>query len=110
MSPSQDTPHVAPLSTLLAVFASLVLLTFLTVGATWFDFGPANLFVAMGIATVKASLVVLYFMHLRWDMPFNAIVFIATLCFVMLFVGFVLLDTTQYQPDLIPGFAPAMGG
>ncbi len=40
-------------------------------------------------------------MHLRYDNPLNAVLFAFGLLFVALFVGFVLLDTQQYQPDLI---------
>jgi cytochrome c oxidase subunit 4 len=64
---------------------------------------------ALAIATLKASLVVLYFMHMRYDHPFNAIVFIGSLLFVMLLVVLALLDTQAYQPELIPGYAPGMG-
>ena len=62
----------------------------------------------MAIATVKATLVALYFMHLRYDRPFNAVVFVSALVFVTLFVGIALIDTAAYQPELIPGYAPGM--
>ena len=54
----------------------------------------------MAIATVKASLVALYFMHLRYDNPFNGLILIAGLGILALFLGLVLLDTYQYQPDV----------
>ena len=60
---------MVPLRVLLTVFVVLLLLTFMTVAATWFDFGGWALVIALGIATVKASLVALYFMHLRYDQP-----------------------------------------
>jgi cytochrome c oxidase subunit 4 len=44
--------------------------------------------------------VALYFMHLRYDKPFNAILFLTALVFVALFVSLTLLDTLQYEPDL----------
>lgn len=47
--------HVVPLGVLLGVFAVLLSLTFLTVAATWFDFGGWALAIALGIATVKAA-------------------------------------------------------
>jgi cytochrome c oxidase subunit IV len=100
--------HVVPVSLLLTVLGTLLVLTWITVAATRFDLGALNLWIAMGIATVKGSLVVLYFMHLRWDRPINAIVFITSLVFVMLFVGLALMDTVEYQPELIPGYAPGM--
>ena len=100
--------HVVPLRVLVAVFLALVVLTWITVAATYFDFGAFNLWIAMGIATVKGSLVALYFMHLRWDKPFNAVVFISALAFVMLFVGLAMMDSAHYQPNMIPGYQPEM--
>jgi cytochrome c oxidase subunit IV len=92
--------HVVPFKVLFAVFAALIVLTVVTVSATQFDLGSWNLILAMAIATVKASLVVLFFMHLRYDSPFNALIFIAALVFVALFLSLTLLDTLQYQPDI----------
>jgi cytochrome c oxidase subunit IV len=89
-----------PLSVLVAVFAALIFFTVITVAATWLDMGPWSLILAMAIATVKASLVVLYFMHLRYDSGFNALIFIAALVFMALFISICLLDTLQYQPDI----------
>lgn len=100
--------HVVPFKVLLGVWLALMTLTVLTVAATWVDLGRFNLWLALAIATLKASLVVLYFMHMRYDHPFNAIVFIASLLFVMLFVALALVDTQAYQVELIPGYAPAM--
>ena len=107
-SASHGLAHVMPLWLLAAVWVGLVVLTVLTVAATRINLGGANLWIAIGIATVKASLVALYFMHLRYDRPFNAIVLITALLFVTLFVGLALTDTKAYQPEMIPGYAPAM--
>ncbi|MFG0306499.1 MAG: cytochrome C oxidase subunit IV family protein, partial [Phycisphaerales bacterium JB040] len=60
---------------------------------------PIFLF-AMVIASIKALLVCLYFMHLRYDKPFHALVFISGLAFALLFIGFSYMDTYQYQGDL----------
>jgi cytochrome c oxidase subunit 4 len=98
--------HVVPLWVLVAVWIALLILTVLTVAATWVDLGTFNLWLAMIVATVKGSLVVLYFMHLRYDKPFYAVVFLGSLLFVMLFVSLALMDTVEYQPELIPGQAP----
>ena len=62
--------------------------------------------VAMVIAVIKGSLVLLYFMHLRWDRPFNAIVLISSLALVALFIILALIDVGNYQPEVIPGYAP----
>lgn len=92
--------HVVPVRILVSVFLALMVLTVITVGVTVFDFGELNLWVAMIIATVKASLVALYFMHLRYDSPFNAFVFACALAFLGLFLIIVMMDTVQYTPDV----------
>lgn len=105
---TQLTVHIVPFRVLAGVFGALLGLTVLTVAATQLDLGSANLALAMAIATAKAALVVLYFMHMRYDHPFNAVVFVTALAFVALFVVFTLLDTAAYQPEMIPGYAPAL--
>lgn len=100
--------HIAPPRALLAVWGALLVLTVLTVSATRVDLGPFNLWIALGIATLKAGLVALYFMHLRYDRPFNGFLFVAALAFVMLLAGLALLDSKEYRPELIPGYAPAI--
>ncbi len=93
--------HVVSLQLLGGIFLALLALTGLTVGVTLFDFGyEMNLVVALVVAFVKAILVALYFMHLRWDTPFNSLVLIAALAFVVLFIIFSLMDAADYQ-DLI---------
>src|SRR5437868_10250501 len=89
--------HVVSFKILFGVFAALTFLTILTYLASLFDFGEMNLIVALAIAVVKATLVVLFFMHLVWDRPFNAIVFVGCLIFVGLFLVLALLDTGQYR-------------
>ena len=101
--------HVVPLKILFGVWFALVVLTVITVGAVRIDLGPFNIWIALAIALVKSALVGLYFMHLRYDQPFNAIILVGSLLFVVLFVGLALLDTAHYQHELIPGFAPEAG-
>ena len=97
-----------PFKVLAAVWGTLLALTVFTVAVAGVDLGRFNLEIALAIATIKASLVLLYFMHMRYDRPMNAIVFIAALFFFMLFVSLALLDSHAYAPDLIPGYAPAL--
>jgi len=94
--------HVLPVRLLVAVWALLMVLTLVTVAVTAIDLGRSgNLIIAMGIATVKAVAVGLYFMHLRWDKPFNAMVFVSSLLFVSLFISLALLDKSEYEPDIV---------
>ena len=70
----------------------LVILTAITVYVATFDFGNVNVVVALGIATIKASLVALIFMHLRYDKPLNAIIAVSGFLFLGLFLMFCLTD------------------
>jgi cytochrome c oxidase subunit 4 len=95
---AHEISHVAPARVLLATGGTLLLLTLLTVLATHVDFGAnINLAVAMVIAVTKATLVILFFMHLRYDKLFHSVVFVSALLAACLFVGFTLMDTSQYQ-------------
>lgn len=100
--------HVMPLRVLFGVFTVLLVLTVLTVGVTWVDLGSFNLIIALAVAVAKATLVALYFMHLRYDQPFNALILVSTLVFLALFIGFALIDSSSYSPSLIPGHQPAI--
>lgn len=102
--------HIASVKLLVGVWIALMLGTWLTVAASNVDLGPLNIWIGLGIATGKAALVALYYMHLRWDKPFNAFVFLAAFFFLFLFIGFAMMDTAHYQVDMIPGYAPGMGG
>ena len=99
--------HVLPMKVLLATWGSLVVLTIVTVAVArlhTFDFGAnINLTIAMLIATVKATLVCLFFMHLRYDKRFHSIVFVSAILLATLFVSFTLMDSTQYQTDVTWG-------
>jgi cytochrome c oxidase subunit 4 len=93
-------PHVLPARVLLGTAAALIALTVVTVVTSRVDLGPMNVVLALAIAALKASLVAMFFMHLRYEHRFQSVVFLGALFFVVLFVGFVVFDTTQYQPDL----------
>lgn len=92
--------HVVPLQVLLAVFGALVVLTYLTVKVAQVDLGAWNLFGALAIASIKATLVALYFMHLRYESAFYSFLFVTGLAFLALFLGLTLIDAVAYQPDI----------
>jgi len=98
--------HLVPWTVLLATCVALIVLTWITVTAAAIDLGRLNLWIAIAIATIKASLVCLYFMHLRYDRPFNAIVLVAALVFLMLFIGLAMTDSVSYQSELYPPDSP----
>jgi cytochrome c oxidase subunit 4 len=93
--------HVASKQMLLVVFFALVGLTALTVWqGTQLELGMWELVIVLAIATAKAALVVLFFMHLLYDKPLNALAFVSSLLFVSLFIGLTLADAANYQPEV----------
>ncbi|MEX2260805.1 MAG: cytochrome C oxidase subunit IV family protein [Bryobacteraceae bacterium] len=59
--------HIVPKKLYYMIFGALIALTLVTVGASFIDLGPFNNVVALTIAVVKALLVVLFFMHVRYS-------------------------------------------
>lgn len=100
--------HAVPMWILLTTFAALMVLTVLTVGVYEVEkrgiinLGPFSIWAALAIALIKAAIVALYFMHLRWDSPFNALVLISSLLFVSLFLGAAIMDSREYQKNYTP--------
>jgi len=97
-----DFAHPMPVPMLLTIFAILVFLTIVTVAQASFDLGSIDIAIVMGIATVKAILVALFFMHLLYDKPFNLAIFLSAFVFVGLFVIFTLSDSRLTSKDFIP--------
>ena len=85
--------HIVPISYYIGTFGGLIVLTLITVAASRIHFGGAlNIIIAMGIACLKAMLVILFFMGLKWDKGFNRVAFFASLLFLMIFITFTLSD------------------
>ena len=94
--------HVADRKVLLGTWIALMFLTVITVTATKVDLGASyNLALAMAIAVIKATLVVLFFMHLRYDKVFHSVLVVGGILAASLFVGFALMDSGQYQQTII---------
>ncbi|HEU5075860.1 MAG TPA: cytochrome C oxidase subunit IV family protein [Polyangiaceae bacterium] len=93
--------HITPIKLLVGVFGALTVLTVFTVAVTAVDLGSqGNFVVAMIIATVKAGLVMAFFMHLVWDKKFNLTVFLSSFLFVLLFLSLALTDRNEYQTQI----------
>jgi cytochrome c oxidase subunit 4 len=87
-----DAVHIVPLRVYLAVFAALLLLTAVTTAAAFYDLGPLGNVVALGIAGLKATLVVLYFMHVRYGTRLIPFVVTAGLFWLVILIGLSLTD------------------
>src|SRR3990167_2773423 len=74
------------------VWIILLVLSVITDWVSYHNYGILNIVVAMGVATVKASLVCLYFMHLKYDNRLNQVVFVASFVFLAIFAGLTASD------------------
>jgi len=100
-----------------ATLVVLLILTAITVGASYINFGSGNIVIALSIATVKGIIVALIFMHLLHDKPVNAVIAVAGFIFLGIFLLFDFLDVdsrTNPQPinfhPLPVATAPATAG
>jgi cytochrome c oxidase subunit IV len=102
-SPSDvEHPHVMPLPIYFLIFGILLFFTVVTVGVSLLGLPPIPaIIVAVVVATIKASLVVLYFMHLRYENTFYSFIFIGSLFFVGLFFLITLLDM-NFRGFIVP--------
>ncbi|CAN5892089.1 hypothetical protein BH11MYX4_BH11MYX4_16950 [soil metagenome] len=94
--------HISSVPFYVGIFLGLLVLTGLTVGQSYVDLGRLNIVLVVIIATMKASLVVTFFMHLKWDNKFNALIFLATLLFIGVFFAYTMNDTDkrgELDPD-----------
>jgi cytochrome c oxidase subunit IV len=100
----------------LRTLLALLFLTIVTVGAAYIDFGSGNVVIALAIATIKATLVALFFMHLRYEKPVNGVIAAAGFLFLGIFLMFCFIDVDSRvnlqpvnlrPPLLAPDAAPA---
>jgi cytochrome c oxidase subunit 4 len=84
--------HVVPLRIYFAVFAALMVLTAVTVWVAFYDFGTMSAVAALGIATAKATLVVLFFMHVRYSPRLIGLTLVAGLFWLGIFIALTLND------------------
>ena len=89
---SAHSTHVLPLRIYFAVFFALLVLTASTVAVAFIDLGPLNNVVALGIAGLKATLVILYFMHVRYATRLTALVVGSGLFWLVIMIGLTFTD------------------
>lgn len=70
--------HVVPKSTYYLIFTALMVFTAITVWVAFVDLGPLNSVVALAIAVTKATLVILYFMHVAYSPRLTKLVVVAS--------------------------------
>jgi len=92
-----STPHVSSLKTYLGIGGALLLLTIVTVAVSYMDLGGFNVVAALFIATIKGTLVVLFFMHLLHDNKMYLLIFLASLVFLSILIIFTMFDTMSRE-------------
>jgi len=84
--------HVLPLKIYYGIFAALMVLTGLTVWVATIDLGKANVVVALTIACIKALLVILFFMHVRYSSKLTWVFVAAGFFWFLILVAFTMAD------------------
>ena len=84
--------HALPLRIYLGIFFALMVLTAVTTAVAYVDLGSMNTVVAMAIATLKALLVALYFMHLRYSSKLLWVFVMAGILFLLILFGMLMAD------------------
>jgi cytochrome c oxidase subunit 4 len=84
--------HVSPISTYITIFLALMVFTALTVGVAFVNLGSFNPVVALGVACVKATLVILYFMHVKYSSRLTKLTVVLSLFFVAILFAETLMD------------------
>ncbi len=88
----EDNVHIISYRTLFLVLLALLALTGITVGASYVDLGKLNVWVALGIASIKGSLVLLIFMHMKCEGRALVVSFLTTIIFLAIMIGFTFWD------------------
>jgi cytochrome c oxidase subunit 4 len=98
--------HVSPLSVYLTIFGALMALTAITVAVAFVDLGSLNPVVALGVAAIKATLVILFFMHVKYSSRLTKITVVVSLFFVAILFAETLMDYATRgwgaQPPSVP--------
>jgi cytochrome c oxidase subunit IV len=97
--------HVVTPKVYVTIFLSLMVLTILTVVVANFDWGRLNIVIALAIAIIKASLVVLFFMHVRWSSTLTKVFVVAGLFWLVIMVSLTLADYLTR-----PSWSPSLPG
>jgi cytochrome c oxidase subunit 4 len=92
MNTSANADHIVSPMSYVAVFVALLALTATTTAVAFIDLGPWNTVVALVIAFIKATLVVLIFMHIRWSTRLMQLVIAGGLFWLLILLGLTFSD------------------
>ena len=100
--------HILTVKTLVTVWIVLCALAVANLYFARLNLGHALVIVELVVAVIMAVVSALYFMHLRYDSLFSVAILMLTLVFIILFICFVIIDTTSYRSQLYHGEAQEM--
>jgi cytochrome c oxidase subunit IV len=100
---SEHSEHLVSPAIYVAIFSALLVGTGLTVWAAFQNFGPFNIVIALGIASLKATLVVLYFMHARYSPKRTQLVIVCAIFWLAIMLSLTLADYQTRQPRIRMG-------
>lgn len=87
-----DSAHITDYKTFAFILCILFVLTGVTVGVSYFDMGALNVWIALIVASTKSTLVLLYFMHLKYEGGLIKWSFISTVIVLGIMIGFTFWD------------------
>ena len=85
-----ETVHITPYRTYAWVLITLLAFTFLTITVTWINLSALTVLVALAIATIKAGIVLTYFMHLKFESSLFRIFVVGVLAIYVLVIIFTM--------------------
>ena len=92
--------HIVPPKVYVGIFLSLMVLTAATVAAAYVNLGAFNIVIALAIASLKATLVVLYFMHARYSPKRTHMVIICAVFWLAIMLALTLSDYSTREHDI----------
>lgn len=103
--------HVLSFKVYFSVFIALLILTVVTVAAAYVDFGVFNMVIAMLIASTKAGIVALFFMHLKYEDPMTWLYAFFPILLLATLIGGVFIDNPlRATPQMVEVVDPLKGG
>ena len=94
--------HIASVKSYVGIFAALMVLTVVTVLVAYVNLGQLNKVVALGIASLKATLVILYFMHVKYSSRLTKLVVVSGFFFLVILLGLTMVDYGSREWTPVP--------
>jgi cytochrome c oxidase subunit 4 len=101
--------HISPKTTYYGIFGALMVLTAITVTVAFINLGALNFPVALGIAILKATLVILFFMHVKYSSRLTKLICGTAFFFLLILFGLTLSDYMSRGWFVAPGGTAAAG-